>query len=142
MTGRVKPEAEPVFPPLARAVRDGPRFPGALPDIWNVPPRNPNFTGREAELGRIREWLAGHPAVTIHALRGMGGIGKTQAVIEYAYRYVNEYDLVWLINAERAAVISDQFAELAEEMGLPLRPIRRPRCAQSSGRCAPGAAGR
>jgi hypothetical protein len=57
--------------------------PGGLPGVWNVPPRNPNFTGREDELARLREWLARHPAVTVHALRGMGGIGKTQTAAEY-----------------------------------------------------------
>ena len=63
-----------------------PRFPGALPEVWNVPPRNPNFTGRAAELGRLCAGLAGQPAVTVHALHGMGGMGKTQTAIEYAYR--------------------------------------------------------
>jgi tetratricopeptide (TPR) repeat protein len=95
------------------------RFPGALPQVWNIPPRNPNFTGRSAELARVRGWLGGHRAVTVHALRGMGGVGKTQAVIEYAHRYAGEYDLVWWVNAEQAALIGDQFARLAGEMGLP-----------------------
>ena len=63
--------------------------PGVLPEVWNVPPRNPNFTGRAGELSRLRAWLAEHPAVTVHALRGMGGIGKTQTAIEYAYRHAD-----------------------------------------------------
>ena len=117
VTGRAKPADEPDFPPEARPE---PRFPGTLPQIVNLPPRNPNFTGREAELDRIRAWLAEHPAVTVHALHGMGGIGKTQTVIEYAHRYAHEYDLVWWINAEQAALIDDQFASLGEELGLPL----------------------
>ena len=117
VTGRAKPADEPDFPPEARTE---PRFPGALPEVWNVPPRNPNFTGREAELGRIRTWLAEHPAVTVHALHGMGGIGKTQTVIEYAHRYADEYDLVWWINAEQAALIADQIARLGGELGLQL----------------------
>ncbi len=118
VTGRAKPTAEPAFPP-AGAVRGGPRFPGVLPEVWNVPPRNPNFTGRAADLGRIREGLGGHAAVTVHALHGMGGVGKTQAAIEYAYRYCDDYDLVWWVNAEQAATIGDQFTQLAEQMGLP-----------------------
>ena len=91
-----------------------------MPEVWNVPLRNPNFTGREAALGHLRAWLADHPTVTVHALHGMGGIGKTQTAIEYAYRYADGYDLVWWINAEQPALIGDQFARLGEEMGLPL----------------------
>jgi tetratricopeptide (TPR) repeat protein len=119
VTGRAKPGAEPTFPPAAPDGRAAPRFPGTLPDVWNVPPRNPNFTGRAADLARIRSWLAEQPAVTVHALHGMGGVGKTQAAVEYAYRYADEYDLVWWINSERVTVIDDQFARLAEEIGLP-----------------------
>ena len=115
VTGRAKPAEEPDFPPEAWPE---PRFPGVLPEVWNVPPRNPNFTGREAALGHVRAWLAEHPAVTVHALHGMGGIGKTQTAIEYAYRYADGYDLVWWINAEQAALIGDQFASLGEELGL------------------------
>ncbi len=119
VTGRAKPASEPDFPPEARAVSAEPRFPGTLPDVWNVPPRNPNFTGRLAELGRIRMGLTSRGAVTVHALHGMGGVGKTQTAIEYAHRHANEYDLVWWVNAEKATAIGDQFTGLAAEIGLP-----------------------
>ena len=124
ITGRGKPGIAPTFPPARGARRTGwagPGFPGAPPEAWNISPRNPNFAGRESELACIREELASSPVVTVH---GMGGVGKTQAVIEYAWRHTDKYDLAWWFNAEQAAVIADQLVLLAEELGLP--PVASP----------------
>jgi hypothetical protein len=116
VTGRAKPPGAPGFPAGTRA---GVRFPGTLPRVWNVPPRNPHFTGRAADLASLRAQLGGQRAVTVHAVHGMGGVGKTQTVIEYAYRHAACYDVVWWVNAERAAVVGGQFTALGQELGLP-----------------------
>jgi hypothetical protein len=123
--GRAKPGAAPPFPvpPVgSRAVPQRARFPGALPPVWNVPPRNPNFTGRVYEMDRLQDGLTRHSLVTVYALHGLGGVGKTQTAIEFAHRYAPEYDLVWWINAEQVAAIPDQLAELAAELGIPPAP--------------------
>jgi tetratricopeptide (TPR) repeat protein/transcriptional regulator with XRE-family HTH domain len=86
---------------------------------WNIPPRNPNFTGRADELGSIREGLAAHATMTVHALRGLGGVGKTQLAVEYAYCNAATYDLAWWIDAEHSTTIPDQLATLGAELGLP-----------------------
>jgi hypothetical protein len=101
-----------------------PRFPGALPQVWKVPARNPYFTGRNLELGELAQALAAGRAVTVQSVRGLGGVGKTQLVIEYAYAYAyaGDYDLVWWIGAEEPASIPDQFAALAARLGLEVAP--------------------
>jgi len=80
--GRAKPGAAPPFP--LRAVPVAPRFPGALPEVFTVPGRNPHFTGRAGELDTIRTGLGAGTAMTVQAVHGLGGVGKTQTVIEYA----------------------------------------------------------
>lgn len=88
------------------------------PVIWgNVPPRNPNFTGRDKLLAELRERMrGGTTAVLPHALCGMGGVGKSHLALQYVYLYQHEYDLIWWIPAERTAQIGAAMVELAERM--------------------------
>jgi CO dehydrogenase nickel-insertion accessory protein CooC1 len=97
-----------------------PRFPGTIPPIWNVPARNADFTGRGATLEKLRDKLAGGgvAVVVAQALYGLGGVGKTQIALEYAHRFMADYDLVWWVPSERAEEISLALAELARKMGL------------------------
>ena len=61
IAGRAKPATAPGFPGRGRAMRDEPRFPGSVPRIWNVPLRNPNFTGRDSDLGNLARDAARSP---------------------------------------------------------------------------------
>jgi len=92
-----------------------------LPAIWNVPhQRNPNFTGRERELMLLYCALtSGRPNTAFQAVSGLGGVGKTQLVLEYAYRHAAEYDVVWWVRAEEPATLAADFAALADALRLP-----------------------
>ena len=78
----------------------GESFPGALEDTageegggeppWTVPyGRNPYFTGRDQVLTTLYRQLHEEQTAAIsqtQAISGLGGIGKTQTAVEYAYR--------------------------------------------------------
>ena len=108
LAGRAKPTAAPGFPGGGRAMPREARFPGALPQVWKVPARNPNFTGRGADLDRLARGLAAGAAVTVYSVRGIVGVGKTQLAIEYAHTHAGDYDVVWWIAAEERASIPEQ----------------------------------
>jgi Tetratricopeptide repeat/NB-ARC domain len=99
--------------------------------IWgNVSAKNPAFTGRESLLAGIYEALVSGDRAVVRALHGMGGIGKTQLVIEYTHRHEEDYDVVWWINSETTTLLGEQFADLAAELycvssGAPLDVTRR-----------------
>ena len=98
---------------------DAPRYPGLRTLIVNLQSRNPDFTGRAEELGRLRDRLAGRgSAGGAQALYGLGGVGKSQLALEYAYRYLPDYDVVWWVAAERSASITTDLAELAKALDL------------------------
>ena len=93
--------------------------------LWNIPfPRNPFFTGRETILADLRTTLTSEQRAAItqpqaQAISGLGGIGKTQTAIEYAYRYRDEYQAVlWVRSSTREELVTDLIA-IADLLRLP-----------------------
>ncbi len=90
--------------------------------LWTVPfRRNPFFTGRESILSKLHtSFHSGKTASLAHvlAISGLGGIGKTQTAVEYAYRFGHDYTAVFWINAETYESINTTFSVLAVQLGL------------------------
>ena len=108
--------------PTAFTADVGERQPGDGPPVWGpVPPRNLNFTGRDDLIERLHEQLTSGGATVVlpAAIHGMGGIGKTQTAVEYIYRHLDDYDLVWWIPAAQSTQIRSALTELARQLGLP-----------------------
>ncbi|WP_203851992.1 FxSxx-COOH system tetratricopeptide repeat protein [Dactylosporangium siamense] len=93
----------------------------SAPIIGGLPVRSRNFTGRHAVLARMEDALriGSRASILPHTLHGMGGVGKTQVVVEYVYRHLDEYDIVWWIPAEQTATVLHSLGELAQRLGLP-----------------------
>ncbi len=84
------------------------------PEFWNVPyRRNPFFTGREDILHNLHLLLQQNSG-EMQALSGLGGIGKTQTAIEYAYRYRSEYQAVLWAAAGTEETLFAAFASIAK----------------------------
>jgi hypothetical protein len=107
----------PVAEVLAAVRGPAPGLAGPVPRVWNIPARNPGFTGRDGLLAQVRDRLLAGDAAVVQALHGMGGVGKTQLAAEYAHRFAGDYDLAWWIGAEQAGLIGDQVAALGTALG-------------------------
>jgi len=104
--------------PLEKSVVSTAEFP-----IHEIPFRkNPNFTGRKDVLDSIQEeFSASQNRVSIHAIRGMGGIGKTQTAVQYSYEFAKEYDLVYWIRSETDASLTADYEALTQTLQLPVK---------------------
>ncbi len=121
---RSKPKTAPGFPGAGEHTIPKPRhFPGSLPPVWNVPyRRNAYFTGREDLLKRLSDALrTGNLAALTQpqAITGLGGIGKTQSAVEYAYRSSNDYQAVLWVTASTRETLIVSFLDLARLLNLP-----------------------
>ncbi len=80
-------------------------------------PRNKFFTGREEILDRLLTNF--NDGETVQALSGLGGIGKTQTALEYAYRHRQDYKVVLWANANSRETLVTDFATMARLLDLP-----------------------
>lgn len=102
--------------------------PAVEPCFWKVPhPRNPHFRGREEQLENLWRQLCppatGEAKVTrTQALNGLGGIGKTQIAVEYAYQAQERgrYKHVLWINAANEEATLASYMALADLLPLPV----------------------
>ena len=85
-----------------------------------LPPRNSNFTGREDLLDQVHRSLSRHRQLALipQPLHGLGGVGKSQLAVEFAYRYQSGYQLVWWIPADDERSIRRSLVALVRRLGL------------------------
>ena len=102
--------------------------PQAGPRMWTVPyPRNLFFLEREEVLTRLQRQFLATQAMDLsqpQAISGLGGIGKTQVVLEYAYRHAQDYQAVFWVRADSRDTLVADFLEIARTMKLPEREER------------------
>ncbi len=107
--------SEPTFPAssLAKATFD------LSNPVFNVQyrPKREGLVGRENALNKVRQQLlTGKPTAIGHtvAFQGLGGLGKTQLAVDYAYRFRDEYPngVIWF-NADQD--IDAQLIQIAKQ---------------------------
>jgi tetratricopeptide (TPR) repeat protein len=100
-----------------------PRPQPPMQPLWNVPyPRNPLFTGREHILERLARTLNSGETTELaqaQAISGLGGIGKTQTAIEYAYRFRSTYQAVLWARADKHENLVLEYVAIARLLHLP-----------------------
>lgn len=79
------------------------------------------FTGREDLLQNIHALLAEKHVVALH---GLGGVGKTQTLLEYARLHRTDYPVVLWMAAESEHSFQQGFLKLAQDLGCRCQSTR------------------
>ena len=88
------------------------------PSIHYLPqPRNPHFVGRGRVLDSLQKSITGSTGGRVQAICGAGGVGKTHLALEYAYRHLDQYRLVWWLPSSEPNTLASYYLALAEQMG-------------------------
>ncbi|KIM93232.1 hypothetical protein OIDMADRAFT_75421, partial [Oidiodendron maius Zn] len=89
---------------------------------WIVPfDRNPRFTGRESQLSQLQDMLFVKDQTTKIAITGLGGVGKTQLVLELIYRTREKHrkcSVIW-IPAMNLESLLQAYRDIAQQLGIP-----------------------
>ncbi|MFD9332451.1 tetratricopeptide repeat protein [Streptomyces sp. NPDC060065] len=99
-----------VLPPEAFAL--GPcTFP-----VRNVPDRSAQFVGRGRELALLDEAFGEPGGVVVHAVHGLGGIGKSTLAAHWAIGRAADFNPVWWITAESRTGVDAGLAALGRAL--------------------------
>jgi tetratricopeptide (TPR) repeat protein len=117
--GPGRPPAGGRLPPFAPAPTDG---------RHQIPlHRNRFFEGRERLLSELDKALSANgDAALCQAISGMGGYGKTQTALEYAYRHQDHYRNIFWVRADRELETQSDFVAIARLLDLPEKDARNP----------------
>jgi len=118
-----EPYSESAYRDLVDTILDRRELPPRVADArprcarHNLPFIPRGFVGREEELRQLHAQLRpGEPVAITDQLRtaitGMGGIGKTQLAVYYAYQHLDEFETVCWVDAQ-GTDITAEFAALA-----------------------------
>ena len=93
-----------------------------IPYVFHAPKENPWFGGRSSELEKLgdilRPYDVGETKVTIAAVCGLGGVGKTSLATEYAQRKKNYYTGgVYWFSGEDDNTFEDSVFDVAARFG-------------------------
>jgi tetratricopeptide (TPR) repeat protein len=116
-----------------------PPGPDVIPEPGPLPPgsrllfpRNEFFVGRAEVLSALARALLPQPqsppipVLITQATQGLGGIGKTQLAVEFAYRYGRFFYGVHWLNGSQLNNLNAELALCGEEMDLPHWPEKQP----------------
>ena len=85
------------------------------------------FKGRDAFLTALHERLIGHGNTLFkgHAIHGLGGVGKTRAALEYAWRYQSHYTARLFVSADSPETLDTMLAALCQTdiLNLPAKAL-------------------
>ncbi|GAA4263875.1 tetratricopeptide repeat protein [Dactylosporangium darangshiense] len=97
------------LPPAQRVAGDG--------VVHNLPLASGVFVGRDlAMLAGLLRGGAGGAVVGQAAVHGLGGIGKTELVLQYAREYAGRYRLVWWVTADTPENVALGLAALTRRL--------------------------
>ncbi len=99
----------------------------ALGAQGNVDRSNANFVGRRKELRRLRSLLTADGAPgSIVAVHGLGGLGKTTLVTQYAHQFAGEYPGGrWVVRCERQRDLAAALLQLASPLAIEFTDAER-----------------
>ena len=121
----IAPSGRIVIPPV-----EGERAPSVVATppqdssvIWNVPYRqNPFFTGRENVLTSLyTQFRSDKAPARVQAISGLGGCGKTQIALEYAYRYHRDYSVILWLRGDKRDALREDWNAIATQLHLPAK---------------------
>jgi hypothetical protein len=128
--GQVRHRRDAWMPALFLRLRGGriwsdPAAPAPKPKPINLPYHSLDtlFKGREDLLADLHAGFRrepGRPQVIVvrQAIHGLGGIGKTRAAVEYAWRHVEDYSALLFLTAQSPADLHAKLAALCGLLGL------------------------